>query len=303
MIQYELAEVWRYFDAEEYVKSVLAHAPLMSGVINVERREHLGFVRYLTNLTKLHVTDLRDVVDLDWIRRLPCLDLLNVSTKRPLVDLTPLREHCDLTCLIIQGEGVSGGFDIFSELSNMSGILLNFGSDVRSVDFVNLMPKLTQLWLGRMSSVENLEPIRMLSRLTRLELGTCKADPVPVVLQCPSVTDLRFFEGSLRQDLSRIKPILPRLTSFGVAGAPIGDSAPLSSLTQATSVRLGYLTHPDLRPLVGLSNLRDINLVGCGSEVDVSPLVALPRRVTIRLEQGSVRGLDAVRGRHRIIRR
>jgi len=303
LIQFELGKVWHYFDAEEYAKSVLADAPLRNGAIWLDRRELLGSVKYLTNLTKVILQDLRSGVDdLDWIRGVPCLDFLNFATENQLLDLTPLREHQGLTKLWIQGKGISGGFDIFDQLPNISETYLRLGDEVRSVDFLTLVPNLERLWLVWMPSVESLAPVRMLGRLKRVDLSVCKTDPVPVVLQCPSLTELHFSDGSLGDGLSRIKEILPRLTRFGVEGASIGDSASLASLTQADFVKLGWSTHPDLRPMVGLSKLRHLLLMGCGPEVDVSPLAALPHRLTIQVGRGDgVRGIDAVRGRHRII--
>jgi hypothetical protein len=305
MIQHELASVWHYFDAEEYAKSVLADAPLRRGAVWLDRRELLGSVKYLTNMTKLIVQDVRSgVEDLDWIHGVPCLDFLNFSTRTPLIDLTPLREHQGLTKLWIQGEGIARGFDVLGELPNLVETYLRLNAEVRSVDFLYLVPNLERLWLEQMPSVESLAPIRTLGRLKRLELSVCKADPAAVVLQCPNLTKLRFLNGSLKNGLGGIKEVLPRLMQFGVEGAPLGDSGPLARLTQATWVSLGRATHPDLGPMVGLSNLRHLNLSGCGPEVDVSPLAALPHKVDIELGRGDdVRGLETVRGQHRIIRR
>lgn len=162
------------------------------------------------------------------------------------------------------------------------------------------MPGLNSLRMLNLRSVKNLDPVRAVTKLGRLELGGCRVDPVPTVLQCAHLERLAFSGGSLRRELSRLEPILPQLVTFDVEGGFVGDLAPLARLTRARSVALENLTITDVSPLARLPGIQDICLFG--SELDISPLALLPRRVTIRLLRGQeVKGLDAVRGRHRIV--
>jgi hypothetical protein len=302
-VQRELAEVWPYFDAEEYAKSVLAGAPLRDGLIKVERREHVGMVRHLTKLTRLHVQEWSRPTDLSWIRGARCLESLNVSSGEPLRDLSALREHKGLKSLWLQGHGMAEGFEHLGELSNIDDIMFGLASDVKSIDFLGLVPGVRSLMLIAMQSIDDLEPIRMLSGLKRLSLSKSEADPVPVLLRCPTITQLTFMDGSLRAGLRSIESILPRLRIFGATGGRVGETALLARLTQVLSVDLQYSDVTDLRPMANLPELRSVTLHGCPPELDVSPLAALPQRVTIRLNRGQeVRGLDTVRDRHRIVR-
>jgi hypothetical protein len=302
-IQRELADVWRYFDAEEYAKSVLADAPLRNGLIRVNRREHLSLVRNLTKLTRLHVVDFHGTNDLEWVRGIPFLESLNVSTREPFMDLSALREHQNLQTVWLQGAGVAEGFKVLGELPNIDDLLLSLTDDVRSIAFLESMPNLRNLWFSAMKSIHDLEPIRMLPQLEALDLRKSIGDPVPVVLRCPTITGLNFSDGSLRHGLRSIESILSRLITFGVNYGPVGDLTLLGSLTKARWVSLGWTPVVDLRSMANLPELRDLALYGCSPELDLSPLVALPRRVTIRLNRRQeVQGLDAVRGRHRIVR-
>lgn len=303
-VQQELAQVWRYFDAEEYAKTVLADAPLRDGLISVDHREHVNCVRYLTRLTKLHVNDHDNNGDLEWLRGVPCLEFLNVYLEEPLSDLSVLREHQSLVSIFLQGRGVAGGLQVLGELPNIDEIFISLTSDVQAIDFLGFVPDLESLWLPSMDSVDGLEPIRTLVRLSFLYLGKCKADPAPILLQCPNIADLTLLDGSLVRGLYSIESMLSQLTSFTMTRGSIGDPASLARLTQAKSVSFYSTDITDLRPIANLPKLRTISLGGCRPELDVSPLAALPQRVDIRLSRGQeVQGLDAVRGRHRIIRR
>jgi hypothetical protein len=97
--------------------------------------------------------------------------------------------------------------------------------------------------------------------------------------------------------------MLPRLKSFSIANSSVGDTAPLVALTQCHFVNLRQTDIVDLRSLANLNKLREIYLYDCPSQLDLSPLAGLPQRLKIRLTRRQpVQGLDAVRGRHRIIR-
>ncbi|MGH3624457.1 MAG: NACHT domain-containing protein [Sciscionella sp.] len=302
-IQRELADVWRYFDAEEYAKSVLADAPLRNGSIMVERREHIHLAKHLTNLTSLRVFDNQNASDLDWIRGAPHLVFLDVVTGKPLTDLSPLREHQGLTDVWLQGYGVAGGFDILGELPNVDNILLRIAENVQSIDFLSSVPNLRTLRLIGMDSVVDLNPIRTLTKLAHLELVGCTVDPVPIVLQCQELTGLGLLDGSLRGGLGSIESILPQLTVLIVTDGPVGNPAPLVSLRQARLLALNGTDITDLRPIAKLPQLRDLSIYGCKPELDISPLIELPQRARIQLQRRQeVRGLEAIRGRHRIIR-
>jgi hypothetical protein len=269
----------------------------------VERREHLHLTKHLSNLTSLHVYDTQNAVDLEWIRGARSLKHLNVISGQPITNLSPLVEHSDLADVWIQGSGVAGGFDALGELPCLTDVLLRLTEDVHSLDFLQSVPNVQSLRLAGMESVGNLDRIVLLDRLTSLMLGDCVVDPTPVVLQCRGITDLTLSGVALRGGLGGIEAIFPQLELFGFTDGAIGDPLPLASLSQAYWVCLDRTDVTDLNPIAELPRLEFINLYGCERELDVSPLVKLNQRVIIRiLRRQEIRGLEAVRGRHRVIR-
>ncbi|HEX6360730.1 NACHT domain-containing protein [Actinophytocola sp.] len=303
-IQNELAEVWHYFDAEEYAKTVLADAPLRAGRIGVERREHIHLAKHLANLTALRVFDSRSARDIEWIRGAPRLEHFNVVAGDPIGDLTPLLEHQGLADVYVQGHGLADGFEVFSELPNVNNLLLRLPAGVSSIDFLRALPGLTTLWLPEMKSVVDLDVILALPNLVDLEIGECGVDPAPVITQCARLTRLGVWSEFLPAGLDSIEPVLPQLESFRLFGLPfVDDATPLGKLGKARSVGLRGARDLDLAPLARLPKLESVNLWFSEPGLDISPLAASSQRVKIRLQrQQVVRGLEAVRGRHRIVR-
>jgi hypothetical protein len=302
-IQQELAKVWRYFDAEEYAKSVLAGAPLREGAVAVERREHIHLAKHLVNLTRLHVFDDRNASDIGWIRGAPCLRHFNVIAGKPVVDLSPLQEHQGLSEVFVQGKGLADGFEVLSGLPELGELLLRLPASVESIDFLRSLPNLRLLWFPEMESVVDLDPISALTGLRNLEIGSCAADPVPVVLRCSTLVRLGISTRVLPAGLASLEPILPQLNAFDLYDGFVGDVTPLAKLRKARWVRLHGTEGLDLGPLATLPELQEVILWGSESGLDLSPLAAAPRRMKIRLRRGlEVRGLEAVRGKHRIIR-
>lgn len=300
-IQLELAEVWRYFDAEEFAKTVLAGASLQNGRIHIERREHLLYVNNLTKLTALDIFLQHDVKDLEWMRGVPHVKRLNVVTEVPLEDLSALREHQDLEDVWIQGNGVVAGFDTLGDLPKLDDIYLNLNNTVRSIDFLTQLLDLRYLHLGKMEAVESLQAIESVKSLRYIELAECEIDPASVLRERQELTALALTSVSLNGGLSSLDEILPQLKSLALRHGSYGDMEPLSRMQLVQSLNLWGSGIEALRSISQLPKLRSIVLYGNRPGLDLSPLIDLPCRATIFLFRGQdVAGLDVVRGRHRI---
>jgi NACHT conflict system protein/NACHT domain-containing protein len=112
-VQKELIAAWRYFDPDEFAERVLADAPLLDGHMTIDDQALLPAITRLRNLSNLHL-DLRDLTDLEFLTRLPCLRRAQVAGD--FEDLAPL-EHCaDLELLML---GPRGAVDLRACLRSM----------------------------------------------------------------------------------------------------------------------------------------------------------------------------------------
>lgn len=110
--------------------------------------------------------------------------------------------------------------------------------------------------------------------------------------------------GALSIDtVNRLDPLteVPDLEGLRVVRCPVKDASILAQLTKLSDVDLDGTEVVDLRPLAGLRRLKRLDVSNCPPEMDLSPLNALPRRAEIWLARDQqVRGLDAVRARHKV---
>lgn len=303
VIQREIADVWRYFDAEEYAKTVLRDAPLQDGRISVERIEHIPLTKELANLTSLNIYINRGISDLRWIHDAPHLKRLNVITENPLSDLSPLSEHPELHTVWIQGVGTAGGLEILCDLPRLDDILLTLTDNVRSIEFIESLPSLRYLRLRGMSAVQDLAPLNSNKQLRMMELEECSTDPTALLHDLKELTSLTLSKVELPGGLPSIEFVFPQLTHFGYDYYTVNDPTPLEKLKKVESLHMWGTKIEDLRPVSKLPNLRSIYLYNCPPPLDLSPLIDLPRRIDIFvLRKQEVSGLQTVRARHRVRR-
>jgi NACHT domain len=317
-VQRELAEVWSYFDAEAYARTVLADAPLCNGSIVVRRPEHVPLTCHLSRLTDLQVNIHYHVDGLSFLNGARCLSKVDVVTAHA-ADLSLLREHSNITHVGIKGPVTTA--DALAALPQLEWLKL-WGSDLDSIAFLSRTPLLHTLILFGLTEAIDTSPIGSLERIQILNLGNCRVDPVPtisqlpelqsLVVQCmplrnglagiaiPTLTELRVIAIDNAENLDALSRI-QNLETLWLRECPVEDVSVLAGLSQLSDVDLYYTHVVDLRPLTGLRRLTRLGVHACPPELDLSPLAGLPRRAEILLNRGQqVRGLDAVRGRHKI---
>ena len=300
-VQTELAEVWRYFDAEEYAATVLSDAPLEDGTISVRRLEHLPHLRRLTRLNSVWAEIDDPVDDLDFLDGVPCLERIRCGTVSPVPELAPLLAHQGLQHIQLFGHGVLGDLHQLNQLSELR-MLQIVANDIDSVAFVTELPKLSTLTIDfRGTGPDNLNPIATLQCLTHLGLSNCPVDPSYFITELAGLSGLELAGSTLPHGLTGIRPLLPRLTGLFLWGSSVDDLDALTDAVLLERLNIGSTRITDLEPLAGLPKLREVYLNDCLPGLDISPLARLPRRARIHLHRGQrLERLDAVRGRHRI---
>jgi Leucine-rich repeat (LRR) protein len=320
-VQQEIAEAWRYFDAEEYAGKVLTNAPLQDGKIKVKRPEHVRYASRLSQLTALHGT-LGEVDDLAFLadaRRLKSLSLRPTRT----VDVRALNIHDELYEIYIFGP--CAGFEGLAHLPQVEDLGLSL-SKVESIDFISQVSGVQYLYLYDAGRLTSLHALTRLESLAHIYLSKLELDPVPTISALSQTFSIFVNRIPGRAGLLRdIVAARPTLTRFGISGidltsiaelksmpglvllglesCPVSDIDVLAGLRELTFVHLSGTKVTNLRPLTALPELRLLDLRGCPPELDLSPLSALPRRVEVRLDRGQhVLGLDAARPRVRIKR-
>jgi hypothetical protein len=298
-VQLQLADVWPFFDAEEYARAVLADAPLVNGQIRVRRRDHLPHTRLLTSLNSV-MADIDGVVDdLAFASDVPHLTGLGCAPARPVTDLGPLLPLASLRWLHVAGAGVSDDLRRLARLPQLEALWVDHAGD-GSVVFATELPALTNLTIYFQVDPADLRPIAGLHRLTRLGLVRCSVDPTPHINGLTSLRRLALTSTAIPDDLGSIRPIIPRLEYLQIAYTKVRNLGPLARADRLEVLDISGNPIADLEPLAALSRLREIHLYGV-AELDVSPLAQLPRRPRIYLSRKSnIRGLEAIRDRHRV---
>jgi hypothetical protein len=299
-VQYELAEVWKYFDAAEYAQTVLATAPLDSGHTLITHRHHLEHLQHLEHLSSISLWLPDDMIDdLSFLPAIPHLTHALIFTGAP-VDLAPVARCGELVELVVVGD-TRAGFDALAALDRLVTLSLRLGPDVRDVQFVRPLPHLEDLSLLGCEEVSEFEPILEMRRLRSLGLGEAAIEGGVAWLQpwlpqledlslpgCPSVSDLDPLRGS-------------RLRTLNVSGAEVADISPIADVPQLERLNLGGTQVSDLTPLTTLRHLKNLNLFGCPDGLDLSPLAYPARRLEIVVaRRQEVRGADSLGPRVRL---
>ncbi|MFF1607726.1 NACHT domain-containing protein [Amycolatopsis sp. NPDC058278] len=166
-VQKELIAAWRYFDPDEFAARVLADAPLLEGHLRIDDQALLPAVHRLRHLSDLTV-DLRDLADLELLRRLP--SLRGVQLSGDFEDLAPLTQCTDLESLFLLSRGP---IDPHPLLGVPSLKHLYFYPGVASLTEFGLfrsMAKLCTLAVQRLDNVDDFSALGDLRTLTRLSL-------------------------------------------------------------------------------------------------------------------------------------
>ncbi|MFI9387231.1 NACHT domain-containing protein [Kutzneria sp. NPDC052558] len=302
-VQQELIEAWRYFDPDEYAARVLAEAPLLDGRVAIDDQALLPAIARLRNLRELHL-DLRDLADLEFLTRLPCLR--NAQLAGDFGDLGPLARCAELESLLLAPRGVVDP----SPLAGLSTLrTLCFYPGVASVTDLRLfrsMAGLDCLALHRLDEVDDLAPLGDMRSLTTLCLYEYPADADLRFLR--NLTDLEMLElgrtldgaglsvrGGIRQlaadapGVARlgfllVRPLdgldqlehFPALEKLSIRNCGVDDLAPLATVESLRVLQIVTPVNPDhlaqISRLTQLSTMDILSSVDAPRDIDLSGL-------------------------------
>lgn len=232
-VQLQLATCWELFDAEDYARTVLAHAPLNAGEVEATRLDqipHLGNLSHLrsTRLLLLGDPHLDDLHDIDEAIRVTSLK----GNALGHADVTPLSRHQMLRELVLAGATQWRGLDALGELKNLTRLMLGQREPFATLGFLRRIPRVRFLLLGDLRDITDYSPLAELGSLRDLWLSGCRR-------------------------LESLEPIAHhRLATLDVEGCPNSlDLTPLAEMDslQRVSVR-------DAEPGIDLAPLADTSL-------------------------------------------
>lgn len=184
--------------------------------------------------------------------------------------------------------------------SNLAKFQLEKGTDADLAKLCALFPNMKELQIKSGAKISNLAPLGALKSLTRLEVRDSTAkDMTPIsgltgltsVHMDSAMADLAWMEKLTNltyvsvssKNLTSLKglPKLPRLSKLEIDhGAPT-DLTPIAESTpNIKTLRLGYVTVPDMTPLTKLSDLTELDLYGATVK-DFSPLAGCAKLKTL----------------------
>jgi hypothetical protein len=301
-VQREIIRAWEYFDPYLYAQTVLAHAPLHDGTLEVDRPALLPAARYLHKLRSLKIT-LREDVDPKHLAGLPAVTQLWLDKARE-VDLAPFAKYATLTFLALPNTKRVSNPAALDKLRNLTALWLPIDDPLPDSTVLARLSHLTDLWIGdipvdarstilsglpkltMLSFAHNQEPpdaalISSLPKLTYLATQFLGNDTELRRLVDP-MTSLRSLRDVGLWECRRLTDITP-LTSLGlnqlrlIGASMLTDLGPLADLPTLQSLMLSDSPAADLTPVGSLTSLRALTLSNCSASMDLSPLAALPR--------------------------
>ena len=243
-IQNALQNAWTHFDPREYVRRVLAGAPLLPwrggerGHIRVHNAEQAEALSELEQIESVQVsTYSRQHVDPIELVAIPKLTAVFLIASRP-IDLTPLSCHQKLASVTVLGAGANAGHQELHELPELHRVGLSFKhATAAAIDSVLALPKVDDLEfydavfdmedilavLGRVrdlgftdcAGVVELDVLRN-SELGWLRLSDCPVTDLTPLMEVPKLKTL-WLEGAATADLASISahPKLSTLIMYG----------------------------------------------------------------------------------------
>ncbi|MEV4312724.1 NACHT domain-containing protein [Actinocrispum sp. NPDC049592] len=265
-VQEQLAAGWEYFDPQRYAEEVLADAPLLNGLIDIESTRLLPHVKLLKRLKWLGIGLLRakPLPSLDFVADLPDIIRLSARMNATTVDLAPLVRHRKLRSItLIHVHGYTSLASL-AELPRLTMLNLYQYTPWPDVEFLRQHPQLTDLTLDRLSEVRDFAPLDDLVHLRTLQLWDDVALNSTTNKAWPHVRSLGIYNS--HEDIAQIPVAFPGLTQLTLRQIPIPDLTPITRLP---------LTFLELD----------------GDNVDLSPLKDKKLKL-ILTRDGTYRGLD-----------
>jgi Leucine-rich repeat (LRR) protein len=245
----------------------------------------LTWLRKLTGLTTLDLSNCAALQDLGPLADLPQLTFLNLASDPGIDTLDPLSGLKQLTalnladCIGVYALDALAGFDALQSLQLSGATWIHDLAPLARLD------ELRWLAMDRCPGISDLGPLERLHRLTELYLqgSTSIVDLAPLSY----LTNLESLDLTACTQIKDIGPLwrLTRLTYLGLRECPkITDFTALAGFTRLPSLNLNDCTGLSNLEAVGkLSNLSLLYLCRCPEITDLKPLGALSKLVSLAL--------------------
>lgn len=312
-VQTELAAAWKYHNAEEYARKVLADAPLCDGLIRIERLQHVPYLRLLKNLQMTSIDLLRDEAPedfdvLDDVPNLIALVLPRSPAETATVDVEPLIRH-DYLAALSMGFRSPTRLESVGKLTGLEMLGIALPAGTPDLAFVHPLRNLRDLELRQCQTLRSLDSLRDCAPLTRLGVWESHSlSDISALSAMPSLKQLALHEAPIRDELAEIVPALPRLdhlivhtcpsfsdltaiatarlTKLWLWDTPVRDLTPLAEMPTLRDLALPYTPVTDVSSLAHLPNLKRLDLRGTPDELDLRPLADRPRPLEVWLSPG-----------------
>ncbi|CAM00540.1 NACHT domain-containing protein [Saccharopolyspora erythraea NRRL 2338] len=255
-VQAEIRFGWDLFDPETYARKVLAHAPLHSGHLLVDRLEQVPHVGHMTALETLSVRIFETVSSLEFLSEAATLKSL-VMNGNGVVSLRPLSKHTGLEVVGLGSAQEWADPDSLSGLVNLEELLM---IQMETMDDTDFLVGLTGLRRLLISEARDLSGVGELSRTGAL-----------------TVLDLHWYHD-LGDELSAMSGI----TTLTLSSCGIDDLEPVTRMPALVRLSLRDCRQlSDFAPLARMRRLRELELAGLPAGTDLSPLAGTDIQVTL----------------------
>jgi hypothetical protein len=297
----ELLRAWRFFEPEEYARTVLSNAPFPQG-LQLPELAWLPTVKHLRMLSSLRINGQHTVVS------------------EP-VDLAELQGSEDsLTALDVRFLPAVKHWEAIGELGRLDSLQITYCADIERLDFVRTLRSLTLLALSGLPNLQDIGPMRSLKHLvsvwltdlpelTTLEPLKRSGTSVLHLWDCPRIDNVEVVETmrNLVEVSFRDLPAVSDLRALGEAtgiqtlnlnGFPAVSS--LAFVRRLRRLRQLHLRHVDgittLDALVGLDELNSLTVAACERLDDVEAVGTLSNLRTLMLAYTSMSTLPDLGG-------
>ncbi|MFG2583153.1 NACHT domain-containing protein [Streptomyces malaysiensis] len=263
----ELADVWEYFDPEEYARRVLAKCSLEDVTLTLSHPSQWPSARELRSMRKIWINHPL-TEGLAALADFPGLSWLSISQLRSHNDLSPLTAHPQLTVLSIVGDIALEDASPLGALTHLEELQLTHWAALPPIADIPLPEKLTSLGLGALPHNPDLSFLHQLPPVQKLNLEGSGSPLHLADLSAPS--GLRWL----------------RLSGFDLSeGFPV-----LSASVRVQELNFYRCAFPaDIGALNGIDSLRSVFFGECRGPdpgpLDLSPLAGrtAPTRLTIEV--------------------
>ncbi|MBF9129442.1 NACHT domain-containing protein [Plantactinospora sp. S1510] len=249
-LQRELIRCWSLHDQPlQYSTAVLGDAPLVSGVASISDPSLLPYVNNLKKLKALELTIRGVPTNLDILKTIPELTLVDVRNNPHINSVSFLAESVALEHLDLERCFNLEDISPVAALTNL--VLLDVSkTKVEDISALERMTKLNWLSLSNCKKIVNWEPLRSISNVRIAQFSYCKG--------LESLDYLANWQ---------------ELSSLYVGGTNISSLGPVGKLPKLSKVYA--MSCPHLKDISSVAGSRTIEVISIGSNEGITSIESL----------------------------